>query len=113
MKDQSTAIVKLVGLKVTKADGSVFAIDELTIDSKMDYIFEGNELEQCNNAAVRVFEKIIDVSASVAQMAIADKKATRQHAIEMAILNDKLDSNRHERIHNRERYSATTGTAAN
>ena len=106
MKDQSTAIVKLVGLKVTKADGSVFAIDELTIDSKMDYVFEGNELEQCNNAAVRVFEKFIDVSASIAQMTIADKKATRQHAIEMAILQDKLDNNR------RERYSATTGTTA-
>lgn len=134
MKDASSCKISLKGLSF--AIGQVQAhkidettvmagnplkeikIDELILESNLDYQFDEGELKDTNNAVVEVFKQVTNLSVMILNNLVADKRAGREaamtredkrHENEMAKLRliDELDDLKNKRIHERERYNAS------
>ena len=93
-------------------------IDELILESNLDYQFDEGELKDTNNAVVEVFKQVTNLSVMILNNMVADKRAEREatmtredkhHENEMAKLRliDELDDLKNKRIHERERYNAS------
>lgn len=134
MKDASSCKISLKGLSIAigaapelKIDATTVVagkpsneikIDELVLESNLDYQFEDGELKDTNNAVVEVFKQVTNLSVMILNNVVADKRAGREaamtredkrHENEMAKLRliDELDDLKNKRIHERERYNAS------
>lgn len=134
MKDASSCKISLKGLSIAvgqvqghKIDettvmagkpSSEIKIDELILESNLDYQFDEGELKDTNNAVVEVFKQVTNLSVMILNNVVADKRAQREatmtredkhHENEMAKLRliDELDDLKNKRIHERERYNAS------
>lgn len=133
MKDASSCKISLKGLSIAIGQvpestiGDVIVrgvpsneikIDELILESNLDYQFDEGELKDTNNAVVDVFKQITNLSVMILNSMVADKRAEREatmtrenkrHENEMAKLRliDELDDLKNKRIHERERYNAS------
>lgn len=134
MKDASSCKISLKGLSIAigaapelKIDETTVVagkpsneikIDELVLESNLDYQFDEGELKDTNNAIVEVFKQVTNLSVMILNNVVADKRAGREavmaredkhHENEMAKLRliDELDDLKNKRIHERERYNAS------
>lgn len=134
MKDASSCKISLKGLSIAvgqtqghKIDETTvmagkplkeIKIDELILESNLDYQFDEGELKDTNNAVVEVFKQVTNLSVMILNNVVADKRAEREatmiredkhHENEMAKLRliDELDDLKNKRIHERERYNAS------
>ncbi len=133
MKDASSCKISLKGLSIATGQvpertiGDVIVrgvpskeikIDELILESNLDYQFDEGELKDTNNAVVEVFKQVTNLSVMILNNVVADKRAGREaamtredkhHENEMAKLRliDELDDLKNKRIHERERYNAS------
>ena len=134
MKDASSCKISLKGLSIAigqvperKIDETTvmagkqsneIKIDELILESNLDYQFDEGELKDTNNAVVEVFKQVTNLSVMILNNVVADKRAQREatmaredkrHENEMAKLRliDELDDLKNKRIHERERYNAS------
>ena len=133
MKDASSCKISLKGLSIAIGQvsestiGDVIVrgvpskeikIDELVLESNLDYQFDEGELKDTNNAVVEVFKQVTNLSVMILNNVVADKRAGREaamtredkhHENEMAKLRlvDELDDLKNKRIHERERYNAS------
>lgn len=133
MKDASSCKISLKGLSIAigqvpeRKIGDVIVpgvpsneikIDELILESNLDYQFDEGELKDTNNAVVEVFKQVTNLSVMILNNVVADKRAGREaamtredkrHENEMAKLRlvDELDDLKNKRIHERERYNAS------
>lgn len=134
MKDASSCKISLKGLSIAvgqvqghKIDETTVVgvkplkeikIDELILESNLDYQFDEGELKDTNNAVVEVFKQVTNLSVMILNNVVADKRAGREaamtredkrHENEMAKLRliDELDDLKNKRIHERERYNAS------
>lgn len=145
MKDASSCKISLKGLSIAvgqmqghKIDETTvmaekpskeIKIDELILESNLDYQFDEGELKDTNNAVVEVFKQVTNLSVMILSNVVADKRESRAHELErlnitaeldeqkcetahnneMAKLRliDELDDLKNKRIHERERYNAS------
>ena len=145
MKDESSCKISLKGLSIAvgqmqghKIDETTvmaekpskeIKIDELILESNLDYQFDEGELKDTNNAVVEVFKQVTNLSVMILSNVVADKRESRAHELErlnitaeldeqkcetahnneMAKLRliDELDDLKNKRIHERERYNAS------
>lgn len=144
MKDASSCKIQLNGLSIvigqmpesktgdiviTGKPTKEIKIDELVLESKLDYQFDEGELKDTNNAVVEVFKQVTNLSLMLLNTMVKDKAEGREHELakieirhanematndkrhenEMAKLRlvDELDDLKNKRIHERERYSAS------
>ena len=134
MKDASSCKISLKGLSIAvgqmqghKIDETTvmaekpskeIKIDELILESNLDYQFDEGELKDTNNAVVEVFKQVTNLSVMILSNVVAEKRAEREaamtredkhHENEMAKLRliDELDDLKNKRIHERERYNAS------
>lgn len=144
MKDASSCKISLKGLSIAtgqvperKIDDVIvrgvplkeIKIDELILESNLDYQFDEGELKDTNNAVVEVFKQVSNLSVMILNNMVKDKAEGREHELakieirhenematndkrhenEMAKLRliDELDDLKNKRIHERERYNAS------
>lgn len=123
MKDQSTCVCTIKGLKISiggtpaSKAGEVtvlakepreIAIGELNFESKLDYCFENDEIKETNNAIIEVFEQMGKLSVQLVNLIMADKREGREHQLQQMRLADELDNLKNQRIHERARYGDKT-----
>ena len=97
MKDASSCKISLKGLSIAigaapelKIDETTVVagkpsneikIDELVLESNLDYQFDEGELKDTNNAVVEVFKQVTNLSVMILNTMVKDKAEGREHEL--------------------------------